>query len=251
MSDGHYVAQESSRSRPSSNARSRLRAALAAANDFDVKINWHSQSLSTPYCTDYRAGYFRALVLRGNSQKIYNELDVNRDTLLIELLENGRIESLSNLLDDRIIPLISPYIEPCNLELFLSLCNVAALIQTPSIDVTLKRLTYRWAREFTAPVPEAMAHNKRFLHQGFHLLSRHPRFIHADGIYECLASVYRHTHEVFDDFDLPDIFEHHFRAYVDLESRLVDLVEFEHYQVSRYDKLDDRCAQLFSALYVL
>ncbi|WP_122585887.1 hypothetical protein [Pseudomonas viridiflava] len=250
MSDGHYVAQESSRSRPSSNARSRLRAALAAANDFDVKINWHSQSLSTPYKTDYRDGYFRALVLRGNSQKIYNELDVNRDTLLIELLENGRIESLSNLLDDRIIPLISPYIEPCNLELFLSLCNVAALIQTPSIDVTLKRLTYRWAREFTAPVPEAMAHNKRYLHQGFHLLSRHPRFIHAHGIYECLASVYRHTHEVFDDFDLPDIFEHHSRAYVDLESRLVDLVEFEHYQVSRYEKLDDRCAQLFSALYV-
>ncbi|MGU9850281.1 ATP-binding protein [Pseudomonas koreensis] len=247
-SDGHYVAQESSRSRPSSNARSRLRAALAAANDFDVEINWHGKSLSTPYGTEYRIQYLHALVLRGNSQKFYNELDANHDTLLIELLENGRIASLSSLLDDRIIPLISPYIEPCNLKLFLSLCNVAALIQTPSIDATLKRLTYRWAREFTAPEREATAHNEQFLHQGFHLLVRHPRFIHVDGIYDCLASVHRHTHEVFSDFDLPDIFEHHPRAYVDLESRLADIVEFEHYQVSRYDKLDDRCAQLFSAL---
>lgn len=244
----HYVAEESSRSRPSSNARARLRAALAATNDFNVEIKWHGESLSNPYDTDYRSQYLRALVLRGDSQKIYNELDVHHDTLFIELLENGQIPSLSSLLDDRIIPLISPSIESCNLKLFLSLCNVVAFIQTPSIDATLKRLTHRWAREFTAPEREATAHNKHFLHQGFHLLARHPRFIHADGIYHCLASVYRHTHEVFDDFDLPDIFEHHPRAYVDLEARLADVVEFEHYRVSRYDKLDDRCAQLFSAL---
>jgi F0F1-type ATP synthase membrane subunit c/vacuolar-type H+-ATPase subunit K len=246
---GHVVTRERSTSSVTGEElRPNLRAAVAAANPFDLSIPWHDKMLAEPFAFTYVPKFLQFLGLQGNSHRLYDEILRHADAIAPFICNASHGRLVSNLIDVRIVPFLHRYIASGTDEFYEGLCSLAIKVTTPEIDPVLHGLFYRWTQRFNSNTDDVQVDISHHLWRGFNLLVKHPRFEQIAQWQSRLASVLRMPMAWYHKQDIARVLERDPQSYVQIESLLFKVTDFEHRHQSELDRLDDAAERLFHCL---
>jgi hypothetical protein len=243
---GHVVAQRrtttSGRQQP---LRPRLRAALAAANQFGLDIRWHHEQLTGPLSIAYLPIFLECLASQENSERFYDELDRYPDAIGPFICDTNRLSPILKFTDVRIVSFLSRYSTSGTDVFFEGLCNLASRVATYEIDSVLASLFHRWTQRFNPQSNTVQQYGNVSLWRAFKLLTEHPRFEQIDRWHSRLTSVLQARMMWFDKQNVVRVLERDPRSYTQIESMLFKAADFEHSRDSELDRLDDAAERLF------
>jgi hypothetical protein len=246
---GHVVAQRrtttSNRQRP---LRPLLRAALAAANPFGLRIRWHHEQITGPLSITYIPIFIECLASQEDSKRFYDELDQYPDAMGPFICDTNRLSPIVKYIDARIVPFLSRYSTSGTDAFFEGMCNLASRVTTHEIDPVLASLFYRWTQRFNPQSKTVQNYGNVSLWRAFKLLTEHPRFERIDRWQSRLTAVLQAQVTWFDKQNVVRVLERDPRSYIQIESMLFRATDFEHSRYSEIDHLDDAAERLFHSL---
>jgi hypothetical protein len=230
-------------------ARKRLRPALSAHVPNGESLSWHRTQLAAEERQsggrEYVGSLFQAIGASRNSARLISEFEENGDLLLSYFDDIRWLEQAKHLVDERLVPALLRLSTAGTDEVLRSLCHVAEWIPTEAVDELLRALFLRWHRRFDLKSSAHQHMNNRYVWMAFNSLSRHNRFKQIPDydlrLMELLpCQMYWHNKR-----DIVQAIKSAPRAYVALESRLLDAAPFEHFHYDEVDELTDAAQQLF------
>lgn len=223
--------------------RSALRPAVAVANRFGVANLWHEPAISQePYLT----AFFEQLALAGDATRFYGELEQRPDAFQLLFASIDRVRRVQNVLDIRIVPLLYRHAKAGSDDFLEGLCEVARLIDAPSIDPVLETLFTRWRQRFDLKKKTPQHQHKISLWRAFGSLSRHPRFRSIRDYDLRIAELLSLPMNWIHRRELVDVIARSPRAYVRIELLLAKDASFDHGLSEDVDHLDAVADHLFT-----
>lgn len=243
-SKGHVVGQETSTSTGGTTVHERLRAAIAAANRFELPMPWHEERLRWPLVNTYAAQFIASLGAQGDADRLYQALDSKADILLPFLGKLGGVGATEEMLDERLAPALHRHLLLGDDCFFESLCNLSLRISSPAAVRVLSGLLGRWISRIH-PTPKAQPDRTHELWRGFMRLTEHPRFREVAGWRKTLEHALGANIWWFDRQNILRVLETDPGSYVTVESRLLREENWAHFRRSEIDCLDEAAERLF------
>jgi hypothetical protein len=249
VKDGHVVAQRQvTYTGNDKSIYGALRAAVAAANKFDLNIPWHNEQLTGLYPKEYTQKFLECMGAQNNSDRFYDELAKNPDALMHHICETTWNSPILKYVDPRIIPFLNRYVSSGTDAFFEGLCTLALQIVSPEIDTVLAGLFYRWTQKLDVKSIALQHHDNHHLWCGFDRLAEHPRFNQINEWQSRLAAVLQSNIAWYHRQEIVRVLERDPRSYIQIEKMLFRCANFQHFYQDEVDRLDDAAERLFHEL---
>lgn len=245
--DGYRVARQVTtyRSGPRRTLREQLRPALAAANVHGLPIAWHAAELGSYRRASYLEQFLAALGRQGDPGRLYDELAKDAVNLMPSILALAETSSLFDLVDERMLPYMSRFVQSGPDHVLKGLCALASRIQRPSVDRVLARLFQRFCGRFTPGAVALPRSGDHDLWRAFHLLVEHPRFSTIPDWGEALSRIASLPLAWYHKDDVIRVLARDPRSYIQIESLLFKAQCFTHFYQDEVERLDALADQLF------
>ncbi len=243
-SKGHVVGQETSTSTGGTTVHERLRAAIAAANRFELAMPWHEARLRWPLVNSYASQFIGSLGAQGDADRLYQALDLNADILLPFLGKPGGIGATEGMLDQRLAPILHRNLLLGDDTFFESLCNLSLRISSPAAVSVLSGLLGRWASRLDS-TSNAQSERTHEFWRGFARLTEHPRFREIVGWRKMMEDVLTVNIWWLDRQHILRVLETDPGSYVTVERQLLWEENWAHIRRSEIDCLDEAAERLF------
>lgn len=227
------------------NARDRVRAAIAAANTWNLAMPWHEAKISSQHSGDYPRLYLQALAARGEAARFYDALDRFEPFLIPVLCARGGVGAIAPALDERLLPALLRHVHAGDATMFAGLCALTRHISGPAADPLLLALFNRWLDYFPPAGLSGLDDQSADIWIGFRDLSDHPRFGEIPRWRTGLERVLAVDLTPYRTETLLRLMARDRRSYVAIETQFLKLTEWEDYGLDRVDELDVMCDELW------
>jgi hypothetical protein len=211
---------------------------------FGAIPDWHIEKMKSQYSQTYVLEYAKCLAVLENKDFFYEQLECNENFLFCVIENYLFFIYQPNLITERIIPLISRYINAGTPKLFEGICALICQIKTNSVDSLLSALLRRWAKEKSS-ISFSQNDLSINLARAFNQLSAHPRFYEVADWLSSITAVLQLGIRWYEKKDLLRIMGKHPRAYSQLEAQLLHITVDQHYIWDEIDQLDEDAQYLF------
>lgn len=226
--------------------KKRLRPALVASLPVGNNPGWHRKALARNGSNkEYLVALIESIALRKDRGRLAHEFEVNGDLLLNYFDDIQWLECCRDLIDERQTIALMPFVDVGTDQVLASMCRIASWVEGAGIDRFLNALFLRWFRRFDQKERRVQHNNNRHIWRAFGSLSHHPRFpaipdydLRLMELLPCQLAWYNRR-------EIVDILCKCPRAYISLETRLLQSAPFEHFAHDEVDRLDDACQELF------
>lgn len=243
--DGVSVAQNSytSHSNDSNqNLRLKLKAIVAANNEYGIDISWHKECLQKRYVAEKYIKYLLfAYADSGEKDLFYKELENNGYLLISHFEPNNKV---GRLFDKRIIPFINKYAFSGSDKTLLILCRIANFLSCPEIDEALSNLFLRCVNRIKEEYSSPTRNQNTELWQALTALMCHGKIKNIHGYNQRLIEILN-TNIPWDKRKILKAISDNPKSYIKFEQELFKAEPFEHYGYDMVDFLDDTADKLF------
>ena len=226
-----------------------IRPAIIAANWSGAEVGWHAEGQRGAFGEKYMERVIRCVAVAGNGTVLYELLDRD-DGRLLEMLGTSSIWfHIRELIDYRIIPILSAYVSSGTDEMMECLARLAGLVVSPDIDGVVASLWERWAAQFRGLQRDDVGDVSHESWRAFRELCNHPRFEMIKDWHRNLARVLYSPRLVgFRRREVLRVLERSPRSYIHLERARLNVEDWEHHWEEEVDFLEEACERLFSAV---
>ena len=224
-----------------------IRPAIVAANVYQVEVRWHDEVLGGVGAERYVRRVIDCVIESGNVEPLYGLLSRDGGQFLQILGASVISSQLSQLIDERVVPILCAYVSAGTDEMLESLARVARSILSADIDRVLVLLWKRWIGEFGGREQDVVAMQSHHYWRAFRELTGHPRFEQVKAWHKDLAPLlYSPGLDWLGKDNMVRVLAGDRRSYVHLESVLFRARDWEHRYVDEIDMLDGACERLFA-----
>jgi hypothetical protein len=241
VNDGQHPHKENK-----ANLRAFLRPAIAAANEWEVEIAWHSEVLEVDQFDMYAGRFIDCLLAKGDASLFYRELAKHEGVLVPSILGSKiRAQNTKPIADGRMVPFLSRHIGSGSDAFLLGLSTVTEFIDSADIDSVLEGLLVRWLSRFNPESREFQHAENHDLWVAFHRLSKHPRFERIPDWDIRLEPILAIPTFDFRRYELLKVLSRSPRSYRTIECQLFRCWSLEHPWRDIVDTLDNEADRLF------
>ena len=224
-----------------------IRPAIVAANVYQEDIRWHDGLLGRVGAERYVRRVIDCFIESGNVESLYGLLSRDGGRFLQILGASVTSAQLSELIDERVVPILCAYVAAGTDEMLESLARVSRSISSADIDRVLVLLWKRWIGEFGGREEDVAAMQNHHYWRAFRELSDHPRFGEIRDWHKDLAPLlYSRGLDWFGKEKIVGVLARDRRSYVHLESVLFRARDWEHRNMDEIEMLDKACERLFA-----
>jgi hypothetical protein len=233
--------------------RKLIRPALAASLHFDIETPWHADLMagiqgSSRYdfiAIEYSSDYLRSIAVQCDTDRLYQELDLRPELILLGLGKLTYYASIKKLIDKRIVPILRAFANVGTDEMFEALCCLSLCIEDETIDPVLRELLARWYNRFEKESGTIQHISNHILWRGFNYLTSHPRFREIPDydlrLLEVMSCSLYWIHRNY----IVDAVSKSPRSYIRIEILLSHAAPFEHFWRDEVDNYDEVAQKLF------
>ena len=224
-----------------------IRPAIVGANVYQVEIRWHDEVLGGVGAERFVRRVIDCVIESGNVELLYGLLSRDGGQFLQILGASVTSSQLSQLIDERVVPILCAYVSAGTDEMLESLARVARSILSADIDRVLVLLWKRWIGEFGGREQDMVAMQNHHYWRAFRELTGHPRFEQVKAWHKDLTPLlYSPGLDWLGKDNMVRVLAGDARSYVHLESVLFRARDWEHGYVDEIDMLDGACERLFA-----
>lgn len=239
---GHAITYSSS---GSDTIKDKIISSIAACFiTFGITPDWHIEKMNSQYSHTYMLEYAKCLAVLESKDFFYEQIASNEELLLCVIKNYLFFISQPGLITDRIISLLSRYINAGTLELFEGICALACQIKTNRIDFLLSALLRRWSKE-KSRIPFIQNDISVNLARAFNQMSTHPRFYEAADWLGAITTVLQAGVRWYERKDFFEVMGKHPKAYSQIEAQLLHTTVDQHFLRDEIDQLDEDAQRLF------
>lgn len=223
-----------------------IRPAIVAANLYQVDIRWHDRLLARVGAEIYVRRVIGCFIESGNVESLYGLLSRDGGQFLQALGASVTSAQLSELVDERVVPILRAYAAAGTDEMLESLARVSRSISSADIDNVLVLLWKRWIGEFGAREEDVAAMQNHHYWRAFRELTDHARFGEIRDWHKDLAPLlYSRGLHWFVEEKIVEVLARDRRSYVHLEGVLFGARDWEHRYMDEIEMLNGACDRLF------
>lgn len=224
-----------------------IRPAIVAANVYQVEIRWHDELLGGVDAERYVRRVIDCVIKSGNVESLYGLISRDGGQFLQILGASVISSQLSELIDERVVPILCAYVSAGTDEMLESLARVARTVLSADIDIVLVLLWKRWIGEFGGREEDMETMQNHHYWRAFRELTNHPRFGQIKDWHKDLAPLlYSRGLDWFGKDNIVRVLARDRRSYVHLEIVLFRARDWEHGYVDEIELLDKACERLFA-----
>ena len=224
-----------------------IRPAIVAANVYQVEIRWHDELLMGVGAERYVRRVIDCVMESGNVEFLYGLMSRDGGQFLQVLGASVTSSQLSELIDERVVPILCAYVSAGTDEMLESLARVARSVLSADIDRVLVLLWKRWVGEFGGREEDVATMQNHHYWRAFRELTNHPRFGQIKGWHKDLAPLlYSRGLDWFGKDNIVRVLARDRRSYVHLEIALFRARDWEHGYVDEIELLSKACERLFA-----
>ena len=224
-----------------------IRPAIAAANVYQARIRWHDELLGGLDAERYVRRVIDCVIESGNVEPLYDLLSRDAGQFLQILGASVTGSQLSELIDERVVPILCAYVSAGTDEMLESLARVARSVLSADIDRVLVLLWKRWIGEFGGREEDMVTMQNHHYWRAFRELTDHPRFGQIKDWHKDLAPLlYSRGLDWFGKDNVVRVLARDRRSYAHLEIVLFRARDWEHCYADEIELLDRACERLFS-----